>query len=73
MNGDIKPPVKIGDVLKLGVTRFGKDGDPILQYKNLIIFLKELNGKGVPLKEMIEIKITKVFPNFAFAVRTNGS
>ena len=73
MEKEIKPPVKIGDIFKLGIIRFGKNGDPILKYKNLIIFLKENNGKSIPLNEMIEIKITKIGSNFAYAVRIDGN
>ena len=69
MNEDINPPVEIGDVLKLGITRVGKDGDPIMIHKNFIIFLKDFEKKSVELSKLIEIKITKVFPNFAFAKR----
>ncbi len=69
MNEDINPPVEVGDVLKLGVTRMGNDGDPIMVHKNFIIFLKDLEKKGIQLNTLIEVKITKVFPNFAFAVR----
>ena len=69
MNEEIKPPVKIGDVLKLGVVKFGKNRDPIMKYKNLIIFLKGEIKRGIPLNEMIKVKITKVSSNFAFAIR----
>ena len=59
--------VKVGDVLKLGVVRFGKKGDPIMIHNGLVIFLKNLDKKGgVQLNTMVEIKITKVFPKFAF-------
>lgn len=60
-------PVKIGDVINIGIIRFGKNGDPVIKYKNFIIFLKNLNGKGVPIKQMIKIKIIRVFKNYAFA------
>jgi len=66
------PPVKVGDVLKLGVVRFGRDGDPIMIHKKYIIFLKGIEKRGVELNTMIEIKITKVMPRFAFAERVNG-
>jgi len=69
MNEDINPPVEIGDVLNLGIDRMGRDGDPIMTYKNFIIFLKDFKKKSVELSKLIEVKITKVFPNFAFAVR----
>ena len=67
----ITPSIKVGDILKLGVTKFGKDGDPIMVHKGFIIFLKDVEKRGVELNMMIEIKIIKVFPNYAFAGRTN--
>jgi len=60
-------PVEVGEVLKLGVVKFGKEGDPILIHKNFIIFLKDV--KDIELNTMIEVKITKVFPHFALAER----
>ena len=72
MEANINPPVKVGEVFKLGIVRFGKDGDPIMIHKNFIIFLKDLEREGVQLNAMFEIKITKVLPKFAFAVRVNG-
>ena len=67
-----KTPIKVGDILKLGVTKFGKEGDPILVHEGLIIFLKDIEKKGIQLNTIFEIKIIKVLQNFAFAVRTNG-
>ena len=72
MNEDINLPLETGDILKLGVTRFGKNGDPILIHKGFIIFLKDIEKKGIQLNTVLEIKITKVLPSFAFALRTNG-
>ena len=73
MNETIESPVKIGDILKLGVVKFGKEGDPIMIHKKLIIFLKDKEKRGIELNTMIEVKITKVLPHFAFAERTNGT
>ena len=67
MNEEAKPPVKVGEILKLGVERFGKEGDPILLHKGFIIFLKELKGEYIPLNTLIEIRITKVLPKFAIS------
>lgn len=67
-----KIPVRIGDLLKLGIKRFGKNGDPIMVYHNYVIFLKDLDKRGVELNKMFEVKIIKVFPKFAFAERVNG-
>ena len=68
---EIKMTIKVGDKLKLGVLRFGKDGDPILIKDGFIIFLKD-KGRGVQLNTIIEVKVTKVFSNYAFAERING-
>ena len=68
MKEEIKPLIKIGEVLKLGVVRFGRDGDPIMVYEGFIIFLKE--KKAIELNTLIEVKIIKVLPKFAFAERT---
>ena len=65
------PPIKFGDILKLGVQRFGKNGDPIMVHKGFIIFLKDVEKKGFHLNELLEIRITKVLSKFAFAERTN--
>jgi len=73
MQEEINPPVKVGEKLKLGVTKFGKDGDPIMEHKGFVIFLKGIEKRGVQLSTMIEIKITKVLPKFAFAERVDGS
>lgn len=70
LNENATPPVKVGDVLKLGVVRFGKDGDPILMHAGFVIFLKGVKG-GVELNKMFEVRITKVLPHFAFAEKTN--
>lgn len=71
MKTKITPPVKVNDVLKLAVRRFGKEGDPIFFYKNFIIFLKSKEKVIVNLNEFIEIRITKVMPKFAIAIKTN--
>ena len=71
MNEYMEPPVKIGDVLKLGITKFGRDGDPIIIHKKYVIFLKDTEKKGIQLNELIKIKIMKVFPKFAFAEKIN--
>ncbi len=67
-----KIQIKIGDILKLGVTKFGKDGDPIMVHNGLIIFLKDMEKRGIELNTMVEIKITKVCEKYAFAERVDG-
>ena len=68
----MKPKVKIGDILKLAIARLGDSGDPILMYDGFVIILKGLDKKGAHLNKLIDIKITKVLPNFAFAEVFNG-
>ena len=37
MGADKKPPIKVGDIFKLGVVRFGWGGNPIMLYKGFVI------------------------------------
>jgi len=67
---DINPPIKVGDVLKLGVVRIGGEGDPVMIHEGFVIFLKNHQKKGFQLGTMIEVKITKVMSKFAFAEKT---
>ena len=39
-------------------------------HEGFVIFLKDTR-RGVQLNTMVEVKITKVFSNYAFAERTN--
>jgi predicted RNA-binding protein with TRAM domain len=70
LNIENKIPVKVGEILKLGIRRFGKDGTPIMIHKGYIIFLKDDRNGGVELNRIMEIKVMKVFPKYAFAERT---
>jgi predicted RNA-binding protein with TRAM domain len=63
-----KKPVRINQVLKLPVNRFGKEGDLIFMYDNFIIFLKSEKRLPIHLNEFLKIRITKVLPTFALAV-----
>ena len=38
-----------------------------MKYKGLVIFLKGTEKRGVDIGKMVEIKITKVYPTYAFA------
>jgi predicted RNA-binding protein with TRAM domain len=67
-----KIPVKIGDILKLGIRGFGTDNDPLFNYKNFVIILKNYEKNSLRLNTLIEIRITKVFQHYAFAEMTNG-
>jgi len=66
-----KKPIRINQVLKLPVDRFGKEGDIIFMYNNFVIFLKSEKKISVNLNEFVEIRITKISPTFAFAVLHN--
>ena len=70
-NQEKEIPVKVGDVLKAFVTGFGESGDPIMKVENYIIFLKGIERKGVPVGEMVQIKITKILKKFGFAELTH--
>lgn len=67
-----KQPVRVGEKLRLAVERIGKNGDPVMFYEGLIIFLKDNSRKGFPLGMQIEVKITKVKEKFAFAELVHG-
>jgi len=58
----------INQILKLPVTKFGKEGDAICMYNNFIIFLKTKNKLSVNINEFVEIRITKILPKFALGV-----
>ncbi len=59
--------LKVGDVIKVSVLKFGNNGDPLIKYHGAVIFLKGTEKKGFELGRQIEIKITKVYPSFLFA------
>ena len=64
-----KPPVEIGEVLELQVTNFGiEGGDPILKHNGFVIFLKGSEVKPA-LHELIEVRVIRVTPKYAFAER----
>ncbi len=67
MENEKIPPVKIGEKLKLGITGWGKKGNPMMKYKGYTIFLEKFEEIQIKIKEMIPIQITKVFNRFAFA------
>ena len=57
----------INQILKLPVTKFGKEGDAIFMYNNFIIFLKSKSKLSITLNEFVKIRITKILPKFALA------
>ena len=65
MENQKKPPVRVNQILKLPITKFGKEGDIIFMYKNFIIILKDKNRPAIRLHEFVKIRITKVLSNFA--------
>ena len=62
-------PVKVGEHINIAISRFGTNGDPIAMYNGLVIFVKNTDRNGVDISKIIELKITKVFPKYAFAER----
>ena len=60
-------PVKIGDKLSLSITKFGRNGDPMMVHEGFIIFLQNVGRSGVDVGRLVDIKITKVLDKFAFA------
>lgn len=62
-----KPPVKEGDILELTVCGFGKTGDPMVKKETYVLFIKNCQGITVLMDQEMEIKVTKVLPNFGFA------
>ena len=70
MNRETIPPIKVGDILKLAIKKLGKEGDPVMIHEGFVIFLKNGVDRSFQLNAMIEVKITKVLPKFAFAEKT---
>lgn len=68
------PPITVGDELSLSISRFGKNGDPILFYEKFVIFLQNVGRPGVDIGRLVNVKITKVTPDCGFAEihRTHG-
>ena len=60
------PPVTVGQELKLGITRFGSNGDPLLFKDDYVIFLQNVGRTGVHLNQLVSVRITKVQPKYAF-------
>jgi len=67
------PPVKVNEVLKLVVTKFGSNGDPMFVYKDFVIFLKGKRTISVNVNEIVEVRITKMLPKFATAEKTKNN
>lgn len=66
VNSDV---VKVGQKITLPVMRFGNDGDPILIHNGLVIFLKGVREQRLEAGMMVDIKITKLGSNCAFAAQ----
>jgi predicted RNA-binding protein with TRAM domain len=61
------PPVSVGAELELEVKSFGVNGDPVLKVEKYVLFLKLPKGREVGLGDELEVRVTKVLPNFGFA------
>lgn len=60
-------PIKVGDLIKTSVLRVGKNGDPLIVYKDFMIFLKLKPKQTFEINRQITLKIIKVKPKFAHA------
>lgn len=67
------PPVKKGDVLKLGVVSIGSNGDFMFKVKknpkdkkSYCLFLKNPKNKSVVIGQQIKIKVVKIFPKVGY-------
>jgi len=57
----------INQILKLPVSRIGKEGDMLFMYNNFIIIVKPEGKVEFNMNKFLEIRITKIMPKFAFA------
>ena len=59
-------PVKVGQVVKLIVSGFGKTNDPFFKIDKYILFLKSEENFKVEINRLVELKVTKVFKTWGF-------
>lgn len=59
-------PVKVGEIIKLGITGIGAKGNPFGKIKGYIIFINNYENKAISLNQMLSVKITKVLEKFGF-------
>ncbi|HSV41828.1 MAG TPA: TRAM domain-containing protein [Methanomassiliicoccales archaeon] len=60
-------PVREGDVRMVKIVDQGKQGDGIARVEGLIIFVK-----GAKIGEELNVKVTKIIKNSAFAEKVEG-
>ena len=62
----LTPPVKVGDKIKAGIVGWGKQGNPIVKVKGFVIYIEKFEEKPLHIKELLYLRITKVFTRFGF-------
>ncbi len=65
-NKEFIPPVKKGDIIRLGAISVGANGDLMFRKDRYCLFLKNPKKKAVRLGEMIELKVVKIFPKVGY-------
>lgn len=65
-NKKLIPPVKKGDVVKLGAISIGSNGDVVFKKEGYILFLKNPKKKSIRIGEQIKLKIVKLFPKLGY-------
>lgn len=64
--GNESVPVVVGEHLSSTITGLGAKGDAIIRKGNYVIMVKEL---GLQVGDHVDVVVTKVLPNYAFAER----
>lgn len=62
MNGDVKPPVEVGEELDVTIEAVGEKGDGIAKKDGFVLFVP-----GVKEGDNVRIKVTKVLRKVGFA------
>lgn len=63
---ELIPPVKKGDILKLGARSIGAGGDLMFMKNKYRLFLKNPKGKAIRIGEMIKLRVVKIFPTLGY-------
>lgn len=64
-----QPSVKTNDIILSRVISIGRSGDAVIKYKGMVVFIKTAPLVEPPqLEAIVNVKITKTYPNFAFGV-----
>lgn len=60
------PPVKAGEIIKLGSCGAGSSGDIMFRIDGYILFLKNSENKSFAVGELIELRVIKVLSKVGF-------